>query len=314
MEDRICEHEECELKDCKILKGLLIYYIDSSQPDWQGKIVCTNCLAHYQRKATMMRRPTEPSYESRLVEQMQDIRKSINTTQSKGTIHPPPVVPITHQSTYSMPPPPLPAPLSCPSRPPEPDVHVPIAWPSLAQPQHATYSSDVTHSISALPVAAFRYGQQHLQYQGQRQHWASMAQHPTPPSETYSLDISAVYECSARLKDIDACSTAHNLANISLATLVPYIKDYYPEFLWCKAKFIVRDKEWAQKPYFYDECLRDSNRKNSKARVFKTGKQFFLYVVIPEKQWQEMEDFQLKVTGLANGRTVPRTHAVSSTR
>ncbi|KAH0827417.1 hypothetical protein J3R83DRAFT_4075 [Lanmaoa asiatica] len=228
-----------------------------------------------------MRRPTEPSYESRLVEQMQDVRKSISAAQSKGTIHPPPVVPITHRSAYSMPPPPLPAPLSHPSRPPGPDVHVPIAWPSLAQPQHATYSSDVTRSTSALPVAAFGYGQQYLQYQGQHQRWASMAQCPTPPSETYSLDISAVYECSASkkhtrfntfgsihegLKDIDACSTAHNLANISLATLVPYIKGYCPEFLWCKAEFIVRDKEWVNllaqtgtKPYFYDECLRDSN-------------------------------------------------------
>ncbi|KAH0827416.1 hypothetical protein J3R83DRAFT_4074 [Lanmaoa asiatica] len=29
-EDRICEREECELKDRKILKGLPIYYIGSS--------------------------------------------------------------------------------------------------------------------------------------------------------------------------------------------------------------------------------------------------------------------------------------------
>ena len=33
-------------------------------------------------------------------------------------------------------------------------------------------------------------------------------------------------------------------------------------------------------------------RKNSRTKVFKVGKQFALFVVIPERQWEELEEFR----------------------
>ena len=47
-------------------------------------------------------------------------------------------------------------------------------------------------------------------------------------------------------------------------------------------------------PYFYGDCLNASNRKNSKAVVFKT-KQFSLFVIVPEAQWEQFEAFRDKL-------------------
>jgi hypothetical protein len=47
------------------------------------------------------------------------------------------------------------------------------------------------------------------------------------------------------------------------------------------------------KPYFYDECLHVSKAKNSRAMVFKT-EQFSIFVVVPEKQWEEFQEFKEK--------------------
>ncbi|KIJ07416.1 hypothetical protein PAXINDRAFT_19392 [Paxillus involutus ATCC 200175] len=73
---------------------------------------------------------------------------------------------------------------------------------------------------------------------------------------------------------------------------------FCPKFLWRDAEFVVRDISWVDlskhteqhEPYFYKECFQTNSRKNSKVSVFKS-KQFSLYVVVPEAQWHEYEDF-----------------------
>lgn len=103
------------------------------------------------------------------------------------------------------------------------------------------------------------------------------------------------------MKDIDAQSTAYQLASIALCTVVPRIKAYYPSFGWRENEFMVRDTKWVDlmrhpstQPYFYGDCLNASNRKNSKAMVFKT-KQFGLFVIVPEAQWEQFEAFRDKL-------------------
>ena len=46
------------------------------------------------------------------------------------------------------------------------------------------------------------------------------------------------------MKDIDAQSTAHELASIALETVTPRIKAYFPWFAWRENEFIVRDSKW----------------------------------------------------------------------
>jgi len=82
---------------------------------------------------------------------------------------------------------------------------------------------------------------------------------------------------------------------------VPHIKTYYPSFGWRENEFIVHDAKWVDlmkhpsaQPYFYGDCLNASNRKNSKAIVFKT-KQFGLFVIVPKAQWEEFKAFHDKL-------------------
>ena len=103
------------------------------------------------------------------------------------------------------------------------------------------------------------------------------------------------------MKDIDAQSTAHELASIALETVAPCIKAYFPRFAWWENEFIVRDSKWVNltrhpstQPYFYSECIHPSNRKGSKAMTFKT-KQFGLFVIVPEMQWEEFDAFREKL-------------------
>ncbi|KAI6003924.1 hypothetical protein EDD15DRAFT_2360189 [Pisolithus albus] len=131
-----------------------------------------------------------------------------------------------------------------------------------------------------------------------------------PPAECISLVISAVHETSRKrntrsnlisnicegLKEIDAQSTAPELAYLALQTVVPRIKAYCPEFSWQEKEFVVRDTKWVDLmmhsgpyPYFYNECMHPS-KKGGKA-VFKS-KQFALYVVVPEGQWERVEAFR----------------------
>ncbi|KAI6137730.1 hypothetical protein EDD17DRAFT_1771276 [Pisolithus thermaeus] len=136
----------------------------------------------------------------------------------------------------------------------------------------------------------------------------------SPPSEMISLEISALHEGGPRkgrmhgtpfgcicegMKDIDARTTAPELVTIALAKLTPKISKFCPQFLWQPSEFVVRDSSWVDlssvpnptQPYFYHECLHPGSRKNSKTPVFKP-KQFLLFVVIPESQWQEYENIK----------------------
>ncbi|KAF8131383.1 hypothetical protein EV363DRAFT_1104965, partial [Boletus edulis] len=103
----------------------------------------------------------------------------------------------------------------------------------------------------------------------------------------------------------------------ALSTLVPLIKAYCPEFPWREAELTVRDKRWlnlttqsATTAHFYDECLVDGKKG---AKKFKSGKQFFLYVVISEKQWDEVELFRenLKATAVSRRPSQGRRSVVS---
>ena len=99
------------------------------------------------------------------------------------------------------------------------------------------------------------------------------------------------------LKDINAESTAKELASIAFEMVVPCIKAYYPSFQWRESEFIVRDNKWVDlskhlsfQAYFYNDCLHPRNQKGAKGVVFKT-KQFALFVIVPEFQWGQFEAF-----------------------
>lgn len=116
-----------------------------------------------------------------------------------ASVHPLPVIPITAQSIYSsMPPPPMPS--FQLSHNLAPDIHVPTAWTS----GWLAHSTSAPNLSGAPPMGAFGYGQQHLHYSASQKYWASRsrAPHPPPPSQSYSLDISAVYESSSGKKSM----------------------------------------------------------------------------------------------------------------
>ena len=80
---------------------------------------------------------------------------------------------------------------------------------------------------------------------------------------------------------------------------------FCPEFPWCPDEFVVRDDTWVDlsnhhetaetcQGYFYRECL----HLKGKSYVFKTH-QFPLYVVVPQSQWTEYEQFLVQRDGLA---------------
>ncbi|KIK77273.1 hypothetical protein PAXRUDRAFT_17625 [Paxillus rubicundulus Ve08.2h10] len=221
---------------------------------------------------------------------------------------PPAASHLERAQAFLMPPPPVPSlqlhnttsgtPLSK-----GPQVHVPSAW------------SAVPAGSAPLSAGSTGYRAQHLQYALQCNYWAHAA-HCTPSAEMISLDISALYEGGSRkkgprrnqignickgLKDINALITAPEFISLALETITPRIRAHCPQFPWQVDEFVIRDAKWVDLsqhspllPYFYHECLHQASCKNSKAMVFKT-KQFSLYVVIPEGQWNSMDKFQEKL-------------------
>ncbi|KIO08033.1 hypothetical protein M404DRAFT_135048 [Pisolithus tinctorius Marx 270] len=189
-----------------------------------------------------------------------------------------------------------------------PDIHVPSAWQvprdvARIHPGECNVSSQVQQ-------------QQHALYHAQQERWMNQA-YRSPPSETITLEISALHEGGPRkghmhatpfrsicegMKDIDARATAPKLASIALAKVTGKIMAFCPEFLWRPKEFVVRDSSWVDlasfpepmQPYFYNECLHAASRKNSKTMVFKP-KQFSLFVVVPEAQWREYENYANKL-------------------
>ncbi|KAF9218766.1 hypothetical protein BS17DRAFT_822478 [Gyrodon lividus] len=85
--------------------------------------------------------------------------------------------------------------------------------------------------------------------------------------------------------------TAPELVLLALETITPHMRVHCPQFPWQVDEFVVHDAKWAS-------C------KNSKAMVFKT-KQFSLYVVIPEGQWNDMDEFQEKLKTAEPPRLLP---------
>ncbi|KAI6021273.1 hypothetical protein EDC04DRAFT_2607174 [Pisolithus marmoratus] len=126
---------------------------------------------------------------------------------------------------------------------------------------------------------------QGLQYGTQQECWAHIAHHSLP-AETISLEISAVFEAGGKKRNVHS-------NNIGMSVEVTF-------FWWRENEFIVHDTKWVDlmqcpgtQPYFYANCLSASNRKNSKGLAFKT-KQFGLFVIVPEAQWEEFEAFRDK--------------------
>ncbi|KIJ61403.1 hypothetical protein HYDPIDRAFT_31274 [Hydnomerulius pinastri MD-312] len=353
-EDRPCGRTVCQVL---IRKGEPCFYVAPNNPTLPGREVCVACYEYYKKKlaTTMWPRNTQG------LPDPQSIRQSVNAAQSRASINPPPVVAIVpgpasglRQMAAAMPPPvrlmqrqhfsvhPPPPSSQQPNvamlRPGGPDVYVPSAWnrqPPRSQPSTSPLAAP---SHLPLPPAAVGYGAQHALYVSERERWSRLAYCP-PPAETISLDITAVYEggpkkgrqrgtpfgniCEGR-KDIDARSTAPELAAIALSTVLPQIEAFGAQFVWRPSEFVVRDVGWVDldrhpeplQPYFYKECLHPSSRKNSKTPVFKS-KQFSLFVVVPDSQWQEYEDFQDKLEStaieIAGATSTPLVASATST-
>ncbi|KAF8436836.1 hypothetical protein L210DRAFT_3647645 [Boletus edulis BED1] len=224
------------------------------------------------------------------------------TRQSIRPSMPPPLVPYLQSS---MPPPPIPS--SRMSLPHGPDIHVPIAW------HQAWGSSHPAYSTSSMPQTGnIGYSPQHSHYQASNRYWASKAHahHPPPPVETYLLDIWAVYESGSKRNtrlnnfgsihegkpNIDAHSYPQDIVQAALSKLLPLIRAYCPEFPCHDGP-----------GYFYEECLVDSKKG---AKKFKSGKQFLLYVVVPEKQWDEVEQFRENLKALPSTSSPRRARAL----
>ncbi|KAI6016397.1 hypothetical protein BKA83DRAFT_4498028 [Pisolithus microcarpus] len=317
--DRVCDRSKCQTL---IRKGDPCHYVASYNPAQPGKYVCDDCYKWYKSKpATTVRARGAQSLPNPQV-----IRQSISAAQSRASINPPPVMAMSNLNAVAnasmlMPPPPLLLARNVPQLA-GPGVHVPSAFgplrgsaPSMPMPQ-------------ALPFGSTGYTPQHLQYRDQHRQWAQRALRP-PPAECISLVISAVHETSRKrvnvrtnvinnicegLKEIDAQSTALELAAIALETVVPRIKAYCPEFSWEEKEFVVRDSKWVDlmmhagsHPYFYNDCIHPS-KKGAKV-VFKS-KQFALYVIVPESQWERVEEFRNILKAKASSNST--THSVAA--
>ncbi|KAF8120086.1 hypothetical protein EV363DRAFT_1481757, partial [Boletus edulis] len=323
-EDTFCQRSRCQ---AKILRGEPRHYVRLISDPSQGKYYCSACFQRVQQSPSTITLSNAPNPESIRCSvsaaQSQStvnpppvvamghsmpspsFRRSVSATQLRGMGYLPPAV----ATSRSMPPPPLPPshPASV-SMPGGPDVYVPSARNVLRLP--------VLSTPTLLPPRSIGYGPQHAYYEVSRQHWANCAR--APPAERFSLQVSAVYECGGNkkgsirgnmigsicegLKGIDALSTAPDLVATALNTIVPRIQMYCPDFPWRVDEFTVRDAKWVDlsrvspmQSYFYEDCLQQSSQKMSKgSMVFKKDKQFALFVVIPEAQWEEFENFRDK--------------------
>ncbi|KIK82079.1 hypothetical protein PAXRUDRAFT_154601, partial [Paxillus rubicundulus Ve08.2h10] len=104
------------------------------------------------------------------------------------------------------------------------------------------------------------------------------------------------------LKDIPAATTASELVTITLTTVTPCIRAYCPQFPWHECEFMVQDAKWVNllqhpptEPYFYLECFHPNSHKNARSAMVFKPKQFSLYIVIPESQWDNIQEFMDKL-------------------
>ncbi|KAH0826042.1 hypothetical protein J3R83DRAFT_7452 [Lanmaoa asiatica] len=217
-----------------------------------------------------------------------------------------------------------------PSLPPRqhhtgPDIYAPAAWSAdSCIPTNPVSLPGSSRSIMPPPAG---YSKHHASYSNSLDYWSHLARTPgTSLAETIILNILALHEGGQRRgrlhgtpfgniiegkKGIDAQITAPGLVAVARQTLDPHIIAFCPDFPWRPDEFVVRDDSWVDlanhpeihKGYFYNECIQPSNRKNSKGMVFKS-RPFTLYVVVPQSQWVEYQQFVAKQDGVAAKLTV----------
>ncbi|KAG2159141.1 uncharacterized protein EDB93DRAFT_1245690 [Suillus bovinus] len=147
-------------------------------------------------------------------------------------------------------------------------------------------------------AGAIGYSSKHALYATECDRWGKMA-YASSLAETILLEITVVHEgararkkCGITIRNI--CE-APGLIELALETVVPKLRKFGGEFIWCVEEFIIRDAAWVDLsnhppsvPYFYDQCLQPS-RKGTES-TFKS-KQFMLMVVVPEAQWNKYENW-----------------------
>ncbi|KAG1760646.1 hypothetical protein EDD22DRAFT_848322 [Suillus occidentalis] len=314
-EDHVCERPVCR---ARIAKGDPCFYVGTIDPGKPGRYVCGPCHAHYLTMPATSVRPSAvftaassrsasmSSAAPQLSHTFPDprtIRQTVNAAQRKSTVNPPPIIAFGQGSmTHST----------------GPDITVPLPW---GQPQNVVHA--------AHPGRSSGYSVNHTQYSTERERWAKLS-YALPPTETITLDISAVHEVGARKKghwvaigniregkkDVNARIDAPGLMNIAFDTILPKILTFGAGFPWRIEEFVVRDAVWvnlathkASVPYFISQCMVPS-KKGSKAPTFKS-KQFTLMVVIPEAQWNEYEEWVEKAEEVAT-RQVQVQHRVET--
>ena len=134
---------------------------------------------------------------------------SVTSEHLVASVNPPPVVAILNTDpNLCAPIPQLVPPVLPPFRPTPlghaasaggPNVYVPSAWNKGPQPAPPVTWPRLGQAIG-LPPGSSGYGVQHLHYAAQRDHWAWMA-HCTPPAETISLEISALFEAGGKKRN-----------------------------------------------------------------------------------------------------------------
>ncbi|KAG1730901.1 hypothetical protein EDB19DRAFT_2010419 [Suillus lakei] len=302
-EDHVCE---CPVCRARIAKGDPCFYVGTVDPGKPGRYVCGPCHAHYLRMPATSVRPTavfaaasskSTSMSSAALQlshpfpDLRMIQKTVNATQRKSTVNPPPVIAFGQGSM---------------SRSTGLDITVLLSW---GQPQNVVHA--------AHPGRSSGYSVNHTQYSTEHERWVKLS-YALPPTETITLDISAIHEVGAwkkghwlaigniweGKKDVAAHIDAPELMDIAFDTILPKILTFGAGFPWHIEEFVVRDAVWvnlathkASIPYFISQCMVPS-KKGSKAPVFKT-KQFALMVVVPESQWNEYEEWVEKAEEVA---------------
>ncbi|KAG2738583.1 hypothetical protein P692DRAFT_20758678, partial [Suillus brevipes Sb2] len=297
--DRICDRPSCQ---ATIRTGEPCFYIATIEPGQRGCYVCASCHSHYGKKRATSVRPTGGrTSQYRIPPDPRTIQQSVNAAQRKSTPNPPPVVAVPGSSHHD-------------AR--GPDVRIPTSWQG---------SSSVTPFAGAIG-----YSSQHALYATERDRWGEIA-YSSSLAETIMLEITAVHEgagarkkrgvtigniCEGK-KDIDAQIDAPRLVELALETIVPKLRKFGGEFIWCVEEFVIQDAAWVDLsghprsvPYFYDQCLQPS-RKGNKS-IFKS-KQFTLMVVVPEVQWSEYENWlELRAEMVHIFRNVPSSKSTTT--
>ncbi|KAG1876491.1 hypothetical protein DFJ58DRAFT_865615 [Suillus subalutaceus] len=282
-EDRNCDRPAC--RKC-ILKNDSCHYVANMIPGQPGRFVCEACFVGYQWKISSSVRPSarcaplilsqSHSSTSRLLPDPQIIQQSVNATQRKSTINPPPVVPFSQPSGSGM---------SCT---PGPDILVPSSW----QQSQNLGQHKVTNAAG--------YSVYHVQYNLERERYLKLSY---APAETITLEISAVYEGNSRKKygrginigticegkkDIDVRIDAPGLINLAFDTVIPKLLVFGNGFPWRINEFTVRDAGWvnlsthpSHVPYFFLPML--------------SALSAWAKVTVPAAQWVEYEEWLDKI-------------------